>query len=114
MFESLLIRPDVVLAVVITAVLAVGLAGTRFPHIHAAAPSLMTSLGLLGTFWGIFAGLQGLSFAPDQIHASIERLLESMKTAFGTSLVGLAGGIIYRILGPFLAPTTDVASTART
>ena len=114
MLASLLTRPDIVLAVVITAILAVGLAGTRLPHIHAAAPLPITSLGLLGTFWGVFAKLPGLSFAPDAIHSSSKRVLASMQAAFGTSLVGLAGGIIYRILGPFFAPSATIADRVRT
>ena len=97
-------HPDIVLAAVITAVAAISIAAPRYPHVHAAAPSLMTSIGILGTFWGIYGGLQNLSFSPDHINASIEQLLEGMKTAFGTSLVGLSSGILYRIFWPCLIP----------
>ncbi len=59
------------------------------------APALLTALGVLGTFWGITAGLQSLDQASigdstTQMMESIWSLLEGMKTAFNTSLVGLS------------------------
>ena len=62
------------------------------------APALMTSLGILGTFWGILIALYPLDFSPDEINASIHSLLSGMKTAFFTSLLGLGFFIIFRIL----------------
>jgi len=58
------------------------------------APALLTALGVLGTFWGIAYGLQGLDQATigDDTGAmldSIWGLMDGMKTAFNTSLVGL-------------------------
>jgi len=58
------------------------------------APSLMTSLGILGTFVGIVIGL--LDFDVTSIDTSIHRLLEGMKTAFITSLAGMTGSIIFK------------------
>lgn len=60
------------------------------------APTLLTSLGILGTFCGIVAGLLG--FDANNIDESIGSLLEGMKTAFTTSLVGMASSIIYKVL----------------
>jgi hypothetical protein len=60
-------------------------------------PSLLTSLGILGTFIGIVIGLLG--FNPKDIDGSIELLLSGLKTAFITSLAGMSGAIIYKILG---------------
>lgn len=57
------------------------------------APTLLTALGVLGTFGGISLGLQQIS--PDatadvnSLLASSNQLLGGMKTAFSTSLVGL-------------------------
>ena len=59
-------------------------------------PTLLTSLGILGTFCGIVAGLLG--FDATDIDGSIDGLLEGMKTAFTTSLVGMSSSIIYKIL----------------
>ncbi len=63
----------------------------------AITPSLLTSLGILGTFIGIVIGL--LDFNPQDIDGSIESLLNGLKTAFITSLVGMASAIGYKIIG---------------
>lgn len=59
------------------------------------APSLMTSLGLFGTFVGILLGL--LNFDTHKIDASIPILLEGLKTAFITSIIGMAFAILFKI-----------------
>jgi len=71
------------------------------------APTLLTSLGILGTFFGIVAGLLG--FDTDHIDESIGSLLEGMKTAFMTSLVGIALSILYKGLASLgiLSPKDD-------
>ena len=51
------------------------------------APTLLTSIGILGTFTGIIAGL--LNFDTKDIDTSIGPLLEGLKTAFITSLFGM-------------------------
>ena len=60
------------------------------------APTLMTSLGLFGTFFGIFMGLT--SFDTAHIDTSIGKLLDGLKTAFFTSIVGMAASIIFKVL----------------
>lgn len=60
-------------------------------------PSLLTSLGILGTFVGIVIGL--LYFDPKHIDESIELLLNGLKTAFITSLAGMAASISYKLIG---------------
>jgi len=60
------------------------------------APTLLTTLGILGTFFGIVAGL--LAFDVAYIDASIGGLLSGMKTAFLTSLVGMLLSIVYKVL----------------
>jgi biopolymer transport protein ExbB/TolQ len=62
--------------------------GARHRHMT----GLMTGLGILGTFLGIVIGL--IDFDTLQIQASIPKLLEGMKTAFVTSVFGLAAAII--------------------
>lgn len=57
-------------------------------------PMLLTSLGILGTFIGISIGLA--TFNPQDIDSSIANLLAGMKTAFYTSLAGMASSILYQ------------------
>ena len=66
------------------------------------------SLGILGTFTGILIGL--LNFNVDEIDKSVPDLLEGLKIAFATSIVGISAAIIFRGCRAF-SPTqasTDV------
>lgn len=58
------------------------------------APTLLTSLGILGTFTGIIIGL--LDFDTQNIQESIGPLLDGLKTAFITSLVGMLFSIAFK------------------
>ena len=60
------------------------------------APAVLVSLGILGTFVGIVIGL--LDFDAANIRGSIEELLEGLKTAFITSLVGMTLSILLKAL----------------
>ena len=73
---------------------AVGIISERH---RSSAPALMTSLGILGTFCGIFLALYPLDFSPGKMNDSVQSLLEGMRTAFITSLFGLAAAIIFRL-----------------
>ena len=57
----------------------------------------MTSLGIFGTFCGIYLALYPLDFSPGKMNDSIEELLDGMKVAFLTSLLGLLAAITFRI-----------------
>lgn len=59
-------------------------------------PTLLTSLGILGTFAGIVVGL--MHFDPQNIDGSIANLLSGLKTAFVTSLAGMGSAILFKIL----------------
>ena len=59
-------------------------------------PTLLTSLGILGTFTGIISGL--LDFNTTDINNSVGPLLEGLKTAFITSLAGMLLSIIYKVV----------------
>lgn len=50
-------------------------------------PTSLSTMGVLGTFIGIYIGLQ--EFDPRNIQASIPVLLDGLKTAFSTSLWGM-------------------------
>ena len=75
----------------------------RIPFIHSigerimfSAPTLLTSLGILGTFVGISFAL--LDFNANELDNSIPSLLDGMKIAFLTSAVGMALSILIKIL----------------
>lgn len=83
----------------LTAVFAVSIAFKKKGiHIHFTqyAPTLLTTLGILGTFFGIVIGLLG--FDVTDIDGSIEALLGGMKTAFITSLAGMLLSVVYKVL----------------
>ena len=54
-------------------------------------PTLVSTLGVLGTFLGITVGL--LAFNTNDLDSSIPELLNGLKTAFFTSLLGLVGSV---------------------
>lgn len=55
-------------------------------------PSLVSTLGVLGTFWGITKGL--MAFDTTDLDNSIPGLLDGLKTAFFTSLAGMIGSMV--------------------
>lgn len=55
-------------------------------------PTLISTLGVLGTFWGITMGL--MAFDTKDLDKSIPGLLDGLKTAFLTSLAGMIGSMI--------------------
>ena len=56
---------------------------------------LASTIGVLGTFVGIFIGLAG--FDVNNMTESVPKLLEGMKIAFATSIVGMSGAIYMKI-----------------
>lgn len=68
----------------------------RQPDFLEFLPSLLTSLGILGTFTGIILGL--LDFDLKQIDESLSALLNGLKTAFLTSILGIALSILFKVL----------------
>lgn len=80
--------------------------GRRSGTVARGAPGTLTSLGVLGTFAGIFVGL--MEFDVHAIDESVPHLLEGMKTAFLTSLFGIFASILFKILQPFVVrPDSD-------
>ena len=73
------------------------------------APGLLTTLGILGTFTGVFLGL--LDFDVRLINKSVPTLLEGLKVAFGTFIVGLAAAMLFRVARPLLSKS-DVSEDA--
>ncbi|WP_281648763.1 hypothetical protein [Parendozoicomonas sp. Alg238-R29] len=73
------------------------------------APTLLTTLGIFGTFFGIVLGL--MEFDQNNIEASIPPLLAGLKTAFFTSLAGMLGSLMLKTLStsPWLKPEQEEA-----
>ena len=65
-------------------------------------PTLVSTLGVLGTFYGITVGL--LDFDTANLDASIPALLDGLKTAFFTSLAGMVGSMV---LSAFISRKQD-------
>lgn len=73
------------------------------------APAVLVSLGILGTFIGIVIGL--LDFNAHDIKNSIEGLLDGLKTAFITSLVGMSLSLVLKALDAWwFAPARSKAA----
>ena len=68
------------------------------------SPGILTSLGILGTFLGIFLGL--MDFDIRTINRSVPELLEGLKVAFGTSILGLGGALIFRVARPLVTSSS--------
>lgn len=68
-------------------------------------PNALATLGVLGTFTGILIGL--LDFKVDRVNESVPALLEGLKVAFITSIVGLAAAVIFRLVR-LVQPSGDV------
>lgn len=62
-------------------------------------PTLLTTMGIFGTFLGIVLGL--LDFNQLDIEASIPPLLEGLKTAFITSLAGILLSLLFKTASTF-------------
>ena len=63
--------------------------------IASASPALLTTIGVLGTFVGIFIGL--VNFDVGNIDKSVPLLLEGMKVAFVTSILGMGSAVFLRV-----------------
>ena len=73
--------------------------------------SQIVSLGVLGTFIGIFIGLQ--DFNPEDMKNSINSILLGLKTAFFTSIVGMGTALILSIIQKIFSKKLDNSSQER-
>ncbi|WP_228013159.1 hypothetical protein [Nostoc edaphicum] len=63
--------------------------------------TLCTAIGVLGTFYSIQEGLQGINLStenPKELMTASKGLLVGMKTAFSTSLMGLGSGSLFTLV----------------
>ena len=62
-------------------------------------PNLLTSLGILGTFMGLYRGLSTLNFTDAaKLIEGIPNLLTGMRFAFGTSVAGISCSLVFNML----------------
>ncbi len=93
----------------------IALIGVRSKHprlqpFSGMAVGVLTTLGILGTFTGIFLGL--LDFDVQLISKSVPTLIEGLKIAFGTSILGLMTALAFRILRPIIADAVGAEDDA--
>ncbi|MBC6407022.1 MAG: MotA/TolQ/ExbB proton channel family protein, partial [Rhodobacteraceae bacterium] len=73
----------------------------RGASLVAITPGSLATLGVLGTFTGILIGLLDFDTNPAAMRESVSRLLDGLKVAFTTSVVGLLAAIVFRVLSVF-------------
>ncbi len=67
----------------------------KLSGIAGSIPNIVTSLGVLGTFVGIFIGLY--NFDVHNLKQSVPLLLEGMKLAFSTSIAGMTSSTLLKL-----------------
>lgn len=63
------------------------------------APNILTSIGIFGTFLGVALGLWHFDTA--DIHGSVPKLMDGLKTAFWSSIAGLLGALTIKLRSTF-------------
>ena len=66
-------------------------------------PAILTTMGILGTFVGIYMGLHNFNIF--DIDKSIPALLSGLKTAFTTSIVGIVAAIALKLVQSIKIPS---------
>lgn len=84
---------------------------TYNPYLFNSIPSVFTTIGVLGTFGGIYFGLR--QFNVDNIDESIPVLLDGMKVAFLTSILGIGFSMIFRIIGQNVLRSVELTEPAK-
>ncbi|UFN48774.1 hypothetical protein LPC08_22680 [Roseomonas sp. OT10] len=85
-----------ILALAMLAIAGVFLSVRPLNRLTVIAPGMLTALGVLGTFFGILVGL--LRFNVADLNASVPLLLDGMKTAFVTSVIGTGSGLLVKLI----------------
>lgn len=77
------------------------------PYLHKAIPSVFTTLGILGTFIGIVAGL--LNFDANDIGGSLPELLNGLRFSFISSIAGIFFAFIFSRIIEYQLQKQDLA-----
>lgn len=75
------------------------------------APNILTSIGIFGTFLGVALGLW--SFDTTDIHGSVPKLMDGLKTAFWSSIAGLLGALTIKLRSTFAQSGRRTAQQTR-
>jgi|TARA_B110001454_G_scaffold84548_2_gene81276 hypothetical protein len=75
------------------------------------APNILTSIGIFGTFLGVALGLWHFDTA--DIHGSVPKLMDGLKTAFWSSIAGLLGALTIKLRSTFTQSNRRTSSQTR-
>lgn len=75
------------------------------------APNILTSIGIFGTFLGVAIGLWHFDSA--DIQGSVPKLMDGLKTAFWSSIVGLLGALTIKLRATFEQTNRRIVSQTR-
>lgn len=78
---------------------------SRFVKFVSFTPTLLTTLGVIGTFVGILLGL--LEFNSKDIDSSIQQLLDGVKISFTTSIAGMFTSVVFRLITIIIDKSTS-------
>ncbi len=71
-------------------------------------PGVLTTLGIVGSFYGIVSGLSTLDLSSTEtMSLSIAVLIAGMRTAFNTSIVGAVLALIFQIIRRIIIGSAD-------
>lgn len=70
----------------------------KFDKLKNVIPNAIASLGIIGTFVGIYVGLINFDVTPGNMEDSIPELLNGLKLAFFTSIIGLILSTILKVV----------------
>lgn len=73
--------------------------------------SLAVTIGIFGTFFGVFVGLLG--FDASEMEASVPKLINGLRTAFATSLAGLFTNLVIRMYPSFYFGAKDEEDSSK-
>lgn len=73
-----------------------------------AIPTVLTTVGILGTFVGITIGL--IRFDVDNVQASVPELLNGLRIAFYTSIFGIAAAVTVRLKNMYRMRQKNISS----
>jgi len=97
----------IILGLVFVAILSLFLKFRNDPSRSKSLPSLFTIIGVFGTFLGIAMGLAGFDVSAGEIENSVASLLDGLKSAFWTSILGISSAIYMRWKNLYTAPADD-------
>jgi hypothetical protein len=81
------------------------------PYVYDSIPTVFTTLGVLGTFVGIYFGLR--NFDVNNVTSSIPSLLDGLKTAFTTSIWGISLSLIFGKISQIVLRSVEVKAPPR-